>query len=111
MNDSFSLVSLSETGQATVLRGFATQIQLLKFPKLHVVKDIANAVGLVIMTKEEAQSYIISADVATEITDAIAETQIALDKLTKMRQSIIKILGSGNMFDNVKLNSIAEIVK
>jgi hypothetical protein len=73
---------------ATLLRGFATQIQNLKFPQLNVVKEIADDIGLVIQTREE------------------------FDRTHKRttKQAIITILGS-QLTHEEKLVKIAELVK
>ncbi len=44
--------NLEEGGIATVLRGFATQIQKLTLPRLNVVQKIGSDIGLVIITTQ-----------------------------------------------------------
>lgn len=81
---------LNENGIATLLRGFAQQIQQLAKPRLFVVKQIGEGIGLVILTKQEHQSL--------------------SEKQTDSKADAIKLVLGSSVEDTTKLKAIAELL-
>ncbi len=76
----FSLQDMSDYDRATVLRGFARQIDKMALPRIEQVKKIAEGVGLVLLTAEEAEAFINATGEATkEAEETLRLSTIALD--------------------------------
>ena len=85
-----SFNTYNRNGQATVLRGFARQIDKLAKPELGTVRKLAEDVGLVVMTKEQY----------SELRLQLVEVQSELAKLVDHNKDIT---GSySNVLEQVK---------
>lgn len=75
--------ALCDDGQATLLRGFAAQIDRLTMPRLGVVKEIGQSIGLIILTTQEYEKIERKPkeDKSDSVKLILASTQNAVTKL------------------------------
>lgn len=111
MTRKLSIIELDEYGQATLLRGFASQIDKLKLPRLTIVKKLAEGIGLAILTADEAKEInTASKEVDVDVSATFAEYNKIIDIYKDREQAVKLALGNGNWSDQEKLHKIRDII-
>lgn len=78
-----------KNGEATLMRGFAQQIIMLKKPTLGVVQDIGAGIGLMILKKQQYDQLITESKAAADVAEEqIAGDHIRLDQLDEIIEKL-----------------------
>lgn len=100
----------SDSGTATLLRGFGYQIATLKKPTIAVVQQIAEGIGLRVMREQEySQMKEQVSTIALLAYDHIADDQQIIDNSINLVQKLKFILLS-QMTDEERVKAISKLV-
>ena len=100
----------SDSGTATLLRGFGYQIATLKKPTISVVQQIAEGIGLRVMREQEYQELISNfVQVAELTTDHIIDDEEIIGNTIQLI-SKLKLILLSQKTDSEKLSAISQLV-
>lgn len=92
---------LGESAQSIVLRGFARQVDKLNYPKIGVVKDLADDAGLHLLTETELKT------IEENVKEGVDHLAAFIDMQGKMKQ----VLASIEMSNDEKLARIQTLLR